>query len=226
MNVSVEALGTGPSYQVEKDAVCKIVNNENPNEENLIFGGLPSEVHKSITLPDMGKSVNLRKSKGKGDEDETREQLYWQVYNHSPMIGRFSMDHIRGDELGASEWNESDIEKLFGGESQIDAGFKNGAKSKISGRVKGNVTLYGMPDTIVTGDLYVYAPALRVNTYIANGEQVKTYERTGGLKKTGIAIGAPPVGGGGTKRQGIGFEVPTLLVYMAERDSTKRPDMK
>jgi hypothetical protein len=151
----------------------------------------------------------------------SREDLYWQVYNHEPLYGEFSVGRFQGTELPASAWSETEIARFFGGDTQEDPE----AKTKIGGKVEGSVTLYGLPNCIIGGDFNFYAKAKTRREYEADGETVVTWERTGGLKYTGFSVGVD-LANVTDNRQGICFAPPTILVYLRERDNTIEPDME
>ena len=220
IDLTATAIGDGPSYQVEKEAICNISQYE-PEDNAKISKLIPKSTG---NLPDMGYSVKLKSSNEKTD----KEKLFWQVYNHQPFIGNFNMGYIRGDEMPAGGWNESDIEKLFGGQEQTEVGLEGGSTTYISGNVSGNVTLYGIPDAIISGDFYVYAKALTERSYVVGNELVKTYERTGGLKYTGFSTGIFIKDDESVEqsRKSVAFKVPIIKIYLRERDNTKKPQMQ
>jgi hypothetical protein len=220
VELNVKALGTGPSYQVEKDSVCNIAFNEPPNTRTISDDKVPSD---GVVLPDMGDSSKLLNDTTK----ISREKLYWSVTNPQPLVGDFNVDFFVGNELPPAGWNDSSIEKFFGGTTQEYVGLEGGPSSCISGKVGGKVILYGMPDTIVTGNIYVYAKDYTEHTYVADGKRITKYERTGGLKYTGFAV-TPELQKSfeGAGRQGMCYGVPEIIIYAKERDSTKKPEMK
>jgi hypothetical protein len=209
ITVDCKAVGSGPSYQVEKEAVHVIQGYEETGTNTP--GGIPETTG---NLPNLGKTVKL------GSGFSTKKDLKWQVYNHSPLYGRFEMGYLIGNELGASQWQESDIANLFGGDTQENPG----AATKISGTVEGELTFYGAPNSIISGEVYCYAPALTQRKYNVDGNEVVTWERTGGLKYTGFSVGVElePVT---DNRQGICFSLPKILVYLKERDNKIEPEM-
>jgi len=221
MDIGVEAFHDGPSYQLEKEAICNILNNEAPNSLNKAvppssFGEILSSV-----LPSMGQSVSLTRLNG------SKESLYWTCYNHEPTIFNGNVEYLIGNELGPEEWSETNIASLFGGVTQTDPG-----QSKISGRVTGTVTLYGRPNCLISGELVVYAKDMTKRRFVVNNEEVVTYERTGGLKYTGFSAYVNPNFSADEEddenaavRKGMCFKRPTVLVYLKERDITQEPDM-
>jgi len=87
------------------------------------------------------------------------------------------------------------------------------------------VTLYGSPNSIISGDIRVYTRDLKKRKYVIDGEEVVTWERTGGLKYTGFSVGVelePVV----DNRQGLCWQMPEIYVYLKERDNTVQPDME
>lgn len=230
-----ESIGSGPSYQIERESICNIAGNENeairttPDELKKQIASIDSSWG-SRKLPSMGYSASIVKGR---DGKPSKERLYWQVYNHEPMKGSFSMSFLRGDELPAGGWTTAAMSRLFGGPDQERAGLPGCQPSHINGKVSGTLTLYGSPDTIIAGNFYAYALAMQKKTYkVTNpatgaSEQTVTYERTGGLKYTGFSFGVELLNERqATGRWGLCFSVPRILVYMAEKDRAVEPAME
>jgi hypothetical protein len=200
--VDCEAIEDGPSYQLEKDSVCFIAHHEWDDST-------PSDSpEKGGELPDMGLSAK------RNDLLDSKQDLKWHVYNSSPLTGEFSMKHIVGNELPQAGWSYADMAELFGGETQ-----ENPGSSKIKGRVSGEVNLYGLPNTLISGDMWVYAKDITKRETATKDGPVLTWERTGGLKYTGFSIGVKlkPIKSA-SGRKGICFDIPKVLVYLKERD--------
>jgi hypothetical protein len=213
------AVGTGPSYVVERDAVCNILGCEPAGETPPAVVGIPAAA--PSPFPDPGWSLPIHGAARK---------LQWTCYNTTRMDGDFSIGYIKGDELGASKWNEGDMAALFGGSDQIMAGIPDASgnvpKTLISGTASGTVEVTGPPGTMLSGDVYLYAKRMtrRDRTLVSeNGSMsvVSTYERTGGFKSTGFALGYSNVSAGGgsqTGKQAVCFSTPQVYVFMKERD--------
>ena len=212
VELPIEAIGTGPSYQVEKEAVCYISSYEFDNTKT------PDLIPQSTAeLPPMGYSAKYATDA----KEVKKEKLTWMVYNHKPLYGDFYLNYLVGNELPKAGWTEGDIERLFGGADQTKAGLEDGPSSYICGKVHGNVTLYGMSNTIISGDLFVYARAITTRHYVVGDERVTTYERTGGLKATGFAVTPEIKASTATSsRKGKCFK-PVVKIFMQERDNTQ-----
>lgn len=210
LTLRATAIGEGPSYQVEKEAVCNIAG----YEVGLTTpAGIP--ITDSTALPGMGNSVKF------GSDFTTKKALSWHVYNHEPMKGEFQTGFLSGMELPGGGWSDSEIAKLFGGMTVTGVSPSGGV---VGGHVNGYLTLYGPPDTIVSGSIYAYALAKTTRKYTVDGTDVVTYERTGGLKYNGFTVGVE-LDDVTDNRQGICFGLPTVLVYVKERDNTVDPSM-
>lgn len=223
MDMTATALGTGPSYQVEKDAICNIYDQEDPEEAprpdkiDEYLSGSPS-----FALPDMGFSAKMGTNL-----NYAKSKLYWKVYNHEPMRGEFSVSRLSGNEVqgfGSGAFSESSVEILFGGSDQEYAGLPQGSPpaipaTRITGRASGTVTVYGCPNTILSGSIYAYARDITTRTC----GDVVTYERTGGLKYTGFYVkNVPEPIEGGSGRCGVCFSRPRIIIYAKERELTEQ----
>ena len=208
VEVSVEAHAKGPSYQVEAESVCLIAGHGQGTA--ALPAGATSNAN--AVLPDMGDSEKM------ASNDNQPVKLYWQVYNHEPIIWDYRMTWLSGDELGPGASDKSSVMNVFSGGKGADLS-DLGPNSALSGLAAGTVTLYGMPNTILAGDLLVYAKDYAERTYHLPGNQtVDMAERTGGFRSGAVvftlSIGQSVTAG----RKGIMCSVPRLLVYVRERD--------
>ena len=209
INIDVTAVGGGPSYQLEKDSVNFIAGYEPAGTSTP--DGIPTSFGQ---LPSMGQSVKLPTN------SNNKYNLNWTVTNNDPLYGDFGMSHIKGNELPAGGWTEEAItNQYFGGTYQTSP-----SGSYITGMVSGEVTFYGLPQSIISGNFTVYAAAKTKHEYWADGEHIVKWDRTGGLKYTGFSVGVE-VGAIASGRQGICFGVPTVVVYLKERDSSIEPNV-
>jgi len=112
--------------------------------------------------------------------------------------------------------------RISGGNGAVLSELGSGAA--LRGKATGTVTLYGLPNCILAGDLAVYAKAYTTRSYNLPGESqpVVTAERTGGYRRGALVFRlgiADTVAG---TRKGIMCSVPRLLVYLRERNSDPR----
>lgn len=199
VDLDITSLGEGPSYAVERDCITEIVTSN---------------------LPKIGESVFLRK-------ENKRVELNWMVTNKERTIYEHcSEPYLTGLEL-AQGVTHSSFKDFLGGNDETDNGLNNEEDNRFlfSGKVKGKITLTGLPNCIVSGVLYVRAPAIRETSYTINGETVIARERTGGLRYTGFTF-MPSLSVRGPDANGqsltcIAGEKPKLVVYLKERDVTQ-----
>ena len=218
VEVPVEAHGAGPSYQLDRECVSFIAR-EGSDDETV-----PGDVQSnpSQVLPDMGFTTPL------STNDNQKAKLHWQVYNHDPIVWDNStgknVGWLVGDELPANGWDDNTVLGVFSGGHGRDMS-DLGPGAKLRGVATGAVTLYGMPNAILSGKLAVYAKAYTTRSYhLADGSAVTTAERTGGYR-TGcgvfrLGIQASVSDG----RKGVMASVPKVLVYLRERNSVPALD--
>jgi hypothetical protein len=205
IDVSVQSHGNGPSYQLDRESVCFILG------ESSDTISPPVGLSQYDGLPTMGDSVRLANKSG------TRLPMKWHVYNHDPLVWKPSVAWLAGDELGAGKWSDSDVMGLFTG-NRGSAVSELGPGASIGGPVTGDVTLYGSPNTILSGNVYVYAKAVTTRTYnLPEGGTVTTKERTGGFRSGAFVFRLEVNGSVSGKRTGITCGVPRVLIYMRER---------
>jgi hypothetical protein len=202
-----------PSYQLDRECVAFIKNSSDPEaDDQPLPAGLASEA-----LPAMGQSVPLANLGGQS------MPLRWHAHNHQPLVWKPVIGWLQGDELGR-RGSDSDIMSLYsGGRGSNLADLGEGAL--LGGRVEGQVTLYGLPNALVSGQVCVYAKATTTRTTrVGPGQQVVTHERTGGLKSGALVFRLEVDGSWERGRKSVSCAVPRLLVYLKERDLADRPD--
>lgn len=200
VDVDIESVGEGPSYLLERDTITNIGEN---------------------SLPSIGNSVFLRRQ-------NKRVAMNWHVTNKERTNYNCGTLSFTGLEL-ASGVTHARFSEFVGGNDETNNGLESdkdgdGIKRIFSGKANGQITLTGLPNCIISGILYVSAPAIRVNTYNFAGNSVTVTERTGGLRKTGFAF-IPSVSVGAPDKDGqnlacIAVSKPRIVVYLAERDLT------
>ena len=161
ITLQATAAENGPAYQLEAESICKIKNKD--------------------VLPKCGESVELFTKDN--PEITERKEIEWHCYNHVPSTmrenaqtmlgGYFKKPKFYGNELGRlSRSSASNFKKLFGEHC-----------NKITPMCVTQVTFYGKPNSILTGNIEVYAPKENKITYTFPGSGNQTItEKTGGLE--------------------------------------------
>jgi hypothetical protein len=196
VDLDIESKGEGPSYMVERDTITEFVSKGN--------------------LPTIGKSVFFKK-------EGHRIDMNWMVSNKERTKYECIEPSLTGLEL-VSGVTHSSFKEFIGGDDETENGLNSDKKFLFTGKATGQVTLTGLPNSIISGILYVRAPATTTKTYNFNGNNVKVVERTGGLKRTGF-IFMPKVEVRAADEKGqklacLAGSKPKLVVYLSERDVT------
>lgn len=206
INVQVEAAGEGPSYQLGAECVTGILNNSGVNDPT------PPDGITSDALPHMGSSEPMPTNNGQP------VPLDWQVYNHDPLNWVPNLRWYTGDELPAGGWSDASIHDVLSGGRGDNYSDVNGRRSLMRDWVTGEVTLYGTPSTILSGDLAVYARDYTTRTYTSeDGTQVVTRERTGGYRSGSFVFRLTIPEAVSNARKSVMCSVPDVLVYLRER---------
>ena len=239
----ITSIGGCPSYTIEKDCITEIygydpLNADSDKDFNNIYG---KDIKQYTTLPSMGKSIYFRKQGG-------RYKMNWKVSNKKRLVYKYSgeWDDLRGTELcdayreGGAGTDKDAFEKFLGGGGDET---KNGLSTdieeqknksdnvktvsrRLGGKVSGEITLTGLPNTIIGGVLYVYAPKTKTRSVNIGGNAVTTYERTGGMRRTGFPFTPTKAM---LKNDGIekyincvSLTKPKIVVYLRERLLTEK----
>lgn len=200
IEIDVIADGRGPSYQVEKGAICKI-------NTDLPSNGI------STPLADTSKSYDSAISVAKSCFQRT---IPWICYNNELV----SLDLIV---KGNPTYNNQFVTRSLRGTERTGFGYDTFQKNifgnhceSLLGTCKGKIKLFGRPNTILSGNISVSAPAVTVRE-LQDGTKIK--ERTGGLDKTGVMIGVNLKHGG--ERKTLCWNTPYIVVYARERERTE-----
>lgn len=209
VDVKVTACGAGPSYQLEPECVTVIKNHSNDDTDAAPEG------FESESLPDRGESVRLKL------KNNERVPLKWMVYNHEPIIWKNSVAWVVGDEALPAGWGDG-IYDVFTGNGRRISEIKPNNGARIGGLATGKVTLYGSPNTILSGNLLVYAKAYTKRTYNITGEDgspttIQFEERTGGYREGAFIFNLEITDKVVNRRTGITCGVPQVLIYLRER---------
>lgn len=210
IEVPIEAVGDGPSYQLEPECVCFHTGNATAEDQN----DYPEAFDDAAPPPLMGQSAPLAALDG------GRVDLQWQVYNHAPIIWEPQIGWLVGDELPAAGWDDGSVLGLFsGGRGSLISEASGG---KLRGRATGTVTLYGPPCVILSGAMGVFARAVTERSYhvAGNDSPVTTRERTGGFRRGAFVWRLTIDENVGDGRKSIMAGVPRVLLYLRERKLT------
>lgn len=217
ITLGCQATGPGPSYQLDRECVCFIAGSSAPSDDTVLTPG--GEV--SEPLASMGDSVRLNNLNGQ------RVPLYWHVYNHSPLVWNPEFGWLIGNELGpaAATSSDDDIMSVYtGGVGRRVSDITSGG-AYLRGTVAGEVTLYGPPNTFVSGNVLVYAKRVTKRTVNTPSGPVTTYERTGGYASGAMVTRLEIDGSWDFGRKSISCGVPRLIIYLKERNLEENPDL-
>ena len=197
VTLKASAAEMGPAYQLETEAICKIKNPEK--------------------LPSCGKSVKLFTSNEPNKTE--KKDIQWFCYNHiqstmnesnqTLLGGYFKKPNFYGTELGTLSGNTAKkFKELFGDHC-----------TKISPRCFTEVTFYGKPNTILSGNIVAYAPKENKITYtFPNSENLTITEQTGGLED-GMFILEIKKGNADDKgRKTKTWDRPLIVVYAEDQE--------
>jgi hypothetical protein len=209
IDLACTAHGPGPSYQLEAECV-QFISGESDGDTVPLPSGASSD-----KLPAIGDSVPLKNRRG------DTMPMKWHVYNHSPIYWPSSVGWLVGNELPPGGWGDNQLMNVLTGNHGFNTA-DMGPGAVIGGIATGTVTLYGSPNTILSGNLSVYAKAKTIKTYhTATGSAVTTYRRTGGFRSGALIFGYKITDTVTAGRTGITSDIPRVLVYCRERDSTE-----
>ena len=198
IDLDITSKGEGPSYMVEADTITDFV-------------GI-----KEGRLPSMGSSVYFRKRGG-------RYSLGWMFTNKERTKYACYTPSFSGRELEKGV-SHAAFSKLVGGNDETNNGLSGNDSMMFKGKATGKITVTGLPNCIVSGILYLRAPATKTHTYNFAGQTVSTVERTGGLKKTGFAfkvkVKQRKPDEEGQSLACVGITKPKIVVYLKERSLT------
>lgn len=200
IEIDITADGRGPSYQVERGTICKI-NTDLPSNGN------------STPLSDTTKKYNSTADVENASKTRT---IPWTCFNNELITIDIS---LKGDAM----YNNQFITRTLRGNERTGFGQETFEKDiygdhceSLFGTCKGSIKLFGRPNTILSGNLSVSAPAVTVRE-LKDGTIIK--ERTGGLENTGFMVGVKIDNGG--KRKTLCWELPYVVVYARERERTE-----
>jgi hypothetical protein len=228
IDLDITSIGEGPSYIVERDCIrCIYPDKKYDSEVNRIYSEYAGK-SKWGALPSMGQSVFLKRKMGRAD-------LEWQVTNKDRTTYKFGGWSLNGLEL-AGGVSHAKLKGFMNGNDETFNGLDRKVNSdsstdevtrRLSGKSTGKITLTGLPNCIISGILCVYAPEKIVYSQNYNGNQITTYERTGGMKRTGFGFYVNKLAQRNESAKGgqlscYAMSKPRLVVYLRERLLTEK----
>lgn len=200
LEINISADGRGPSYQVEKGTICKI-NTELPDNGA------------STPLADTSKTYNSSVDIANASIQRT---IPWTCFNNELVTLDIS---VKGNAIYNNQFATRTLrgnERTGFGQETFEKDIYGDHCESLFGTCRGTIKLFGRPNTILSGNLSVSAPAVTVRE-LKDGTIVK--ERTGGLDNTGFMVGVNLAHGG--KRKTLCWNTPYIVVYARERDRTE-----
>ena len=209
LTLEAEALTRGPSHQIERGTITVIEGVNTADDSEVSSSG--DLVTEADALPDNGQTVMMPDMDG-GYE---KREIPWTCYNHEPATidydswelykGGFLPPNLMSTALGDHVDDDSYFLDMFGENN-----------SAIGGKCKTQVTFYGAPDQVVSGEIIVSAPKKRTRTIdFGGGKKVVENERTGGIAQGGFIVKCVVEKCKG--RQTLAYSKPTLVVFARER---------
>lgn len=226
--LDIESIGHGPSYMIDRDNI-RFIYGHNSGQENIAYDKEIQGIYGNMTsswtsdLPQMGSSVIFRRS-------AKREKLSWTVFNE--VKTRYSGPKkvtLSGKEC-LSDVTQNGFDSFMGFDEK-DNGLPNDVtKRQLISPCFGQITLKGLPNSLISGILYVYAPANVVSSKDINGDIITTYERTGGMRYTGFVIDIKDIMSEFMKKNPdaskflfcMAMTKPELIVYLRDRSITEK----
>lgn len=191
VTLSAQAEYQGPSFQVEKDTITFI----------------------ETELPDNGTSAKMPDMSG----NIARRPIPWVCYNHVPSTltyytqtvanGMFSVPKLASTTLGTTVDNDKFFVDQFGEHCRY-----------VRGTCKTEVTFYGAPDQILSGRIWIKAPAYTTKVINTGAGSVTMRERTGGIARGCFVFKAVTKECKGRKT--LAWNKPTIVVYAKDRNPT------
>ena len=184
ITLKAQAAGNGPSYMLQKNAICQLESNDNIEQKYS---------------PVNRKFCKIIDAEG---NEKSPTSYPWIVYNNIPSTLSIQKASLSNDKQGQWKFNAGQFRiPSFNGSELIGFGSEMGTKvddrfislfgkncTRCMGICTTQVTLIGPPDAIISGDIIVKAPKEKVyKIKTGNGTGYTYTQRTGGIEK-GIII--------------------------------------
>ena len=193
VTLEAQAEYQGPSFQLEKDTITSI----DPDSEPL--------------LPDNGMSVKMPDMKG----NIARRPIPWICYNHVPSTLNYSTQIITGGNFLVPNLASTTLGKTVDNDKFFVGQFGEHCRA-VRGTCKTEVTFYGAPDKILSGTIWVAAPAYTTKKIDTGSNIVTLRERTGGIADGCIIF--KMVNKECKGRKTLAWGKPLIVVYAKERN--------
>lgn len=208
VNLNIRAVSNGPCYQLEKGSISFVESEEYQQKEgNKYYNGL------STPLPDLNYSGQLTASQI--NLSTYQRTIPWVVYNKEIITIR--------SWIGAERQGYFYINTYPTARTDISVSFflnnicGGDQLSFATGVCTGQITLKGKPNTIIEGDLIVYA-APYTRRFLNNTVYVD--ERTGGMIGEGLLLDAK-LKQQNKYRTAYGYKQPYGVAYLSQRTQDK-----
>lgn len=216
VNLKITAVGVGPMYQVERGSICFI---DTPKYKNggLGYSNNTPDGNYAATYSDAynGKSTplpntsNVYTNYAEINKNAQQKQIIpWIVYNNQLITKKDgSIQQLQGQfYVTTNATMRTDNSQQF-----FYKNIMGQHCQRAVGRCQGQITLKGKPNTIISGELIVYAAPVTKRQF--NGDVVG-YQLTGGLDKGGFMV--TPKIKKDSGRAALGYQLPYVLVYLKQ----------
>ena len=201
-----KAVGHGPSYMVEKNAIQKI------DEET--YNRLPKNGTNCKMIDINGSLVNAGKI-----------EIPWTCYNNVPATVSIENQSRSNSMQGVVNWTAGEFRKPnFTGKEIHEAGIDDDMAfvnlygencENCYGQCETEITLTGAPNQIISGDLLFWAEEKTTNEVNVNGKILKYEEKTGGLANGILIVSCAPTDPG-EGRVTLTYDIPEIVIYAKE----------
>ena len=189
VTLEAQAEYQGPSFQLEKDTITTIESE----------------------MPDNGMSAKMPDMKG----NIARRPIPWVCYNHVPSTLNYSTQLITGGNFMVPNLASTTLGTTVDNDKFFVDQFGEYCRS-VRGTCKTEVTFYGAPDQILSGTIWVKAPAYTTKKIDTGSNIVTLKERTGGI--AGGCFIFKMVNKECKGRKTLAWSKPTIVVYAKERN--------
>ena len=201
-----KAVGHGPSYMVEKNAIQKI--------DDETYNRLPKNGTNCKMININGSLVNAGSI-----------EIPWTCYNNVPATVSIENQSRSNSTQGVVNWTAGEFRKPnFTGKEIHEAGIDDDMAfvnlygencENCYGQCETEITLTGAPNQIISGDLLFWAEEKTTNEVNVNGKILKYEEKTGGLKNGILIVSCAPTDPG-EGRVTLTYDIPEIVIYAKE----------
>ena len=165
-------------------------------------------------MPDNGMSEKMPDMGGK----IARRKIPWVCYNHTPSTMNYAMQVLLDGKFGVPKFASTTLGKTVDDDKFFVELFGKNCRN-VQGRCRTEVTFYGAPDKILSGTIWVTAPAYTTKLINTGSGSVSIKERTGGIANGCFVIKLMNKKCSGRKT--LAWGKPTIVVYARERNPSE-----